>query len=212
MKSIKFELCNAALLIGLIATATSAHAEIGYKIPNGFGWRQGIPLHLLENASVQKDLGLSAEAAVKLAKWKQAIVAAMKSQIPKELDPSKRAEMVGTVHARYQSQLDEILTADQQTRLHEIHLQMAGMDALSDAAVAKALNMSLEQQQRIYNVHDRMWTEEFRSIKGGRFTPTLSMADRDALLLAVLSPDQKRMFEKLRGKPFGASGRLPTLP
>ena len=60
-------------LIILLAIAGFAHAQISYKIPTGFGSRQGLPFDLLEVEAVQKDLGLSAETAYKLSLWKASV-------------------------------------------------------------------------------------------------------------------------------------------
>lgn len=199
------------VLVALMASATLAYAEIIYRIPKGFGWRQGIPLQLLEEEAVQKDLGLSAETAFNLAKWKELFVTAMETEVPKSADPAKRVELIGLVQAKYQSQLDQILTPEQQTRLHEIHLQKAGLDALSDAAVAMELNLTAEQQKQILAVHQRMLSEEKALVKRGRLPGALSKAGRDELLLGVLSSEQQQMFAGLKGKPFDEMGCLPTL-
>jgi hypothetical protein len=58
-------------LAALFAISATTYAEVTYRIPRGFGWRQSVPLFLLDDEAVQKDLELSAEAARKLAQLKK---------------------------------------------------------------------------------------------------------------------------------------------
>src|SRR5262245_16823218 len=172
------------MVAALFAIIRVAGAEIIYKIPKGFGWRQGVPVQLVEDDAVQSDLELDAATAHKLAGWKSMVRKAIDSEVPSNTDPAQELEKRRLVQSRYQPQLDEILNPAQQLRLDEIHLQQAGMNALSDAAVAKVLRLTPEQEQQILAIHERMRREEARQVKTRDTTGHLSIGARDDMLLA----------------------------
>ncbi len=198
-------------LMFLLAIAGFAHAELSYKIPTGFGWRLGFPLHLLEVEAVQKDLGLSAEKAYKLSLWRASVDEAAKAEAASVKDKIKRREVLQKVQFTFQSELALILTPEEQNRLHEIDLQMEGLEALSDPSVAKALELSTDQKANIRSIHNRMMKEEIASVKGGRKADHLTFKDRDQLLLDVLNPAQQDNFRSMKGLAFDRSGFLQTL-
>lgn len=187
-----------------------AQSEIAYQIPTGFGWRVGIPLHLLELEAVQKDLGLSPETSYKLSQWKTAVTEAARIGSTAIRDVAKLREIHQRAQAKIQSDLELILTPAQQERLHEIDLQLEGLEALSDKAVASSLELTPEQSARITAIHNRMRREEMDAIKGGRKAGT-STKDRDKQLLDVLKPQQHDKFVSLKGAIFDTSGFLPNL-
>ncbi|MFO0923386.1 MAG: WD40 repeat domain-containing protein [Pirellulales bacterium] len=193
------------------AIACQAHGEIIYKIPTSFGWRLGLPLHLLEQEAVQRDLGLTAEKSYMLSLWRESIESAAKSQIGSIKDKNKRREILAQIQLEPQFELGDILTSDQQNRLHEIDLQLEGLEALSDELVAKTLEFSPDQYFRIRSIHNRMLKEEKDSVKGGRKADHLTFADRDKMLLDVLLPAQQEKFRQMKGAEFDRQGFLPTL-
>lgn len=188
----------------------NAKSEISYKIPTGFGWRVGIPLHLLELEAVQKDLGLSPETSYKLSRWKTVVTEAARGETTAIRDAAKLREIHQQAQANIQSDLELILTQAQQERLHEIDLQLAGLEALSDRTVASSIGLAPEQSARITAIHNRMRKEEMDSIKGSRKAGT-STTDRDKQLLDVLKPEQQEKFASMKGVGFDSSGSLPNL-
>ena len=207
--------CVTELML-LLAIAGSAHAQITYKIPTGFGWRQGLPLDLLEVEAVQKDLGLSAETSYKLSLWRASVAEAAKSEaasVKDEIRPGKilRSEILQKVQLTFQSELDLLLTAEQQNRLHEIDFQLEGCEALSDPRVAEALELTSEQQSKISSIHKRMLREEIDSEKGAPKADHLTFEARDQLLLDVLKPAQQDNFSRMKGSAFDRSGFLQSL-
>jgi hypothetical protein len=188
-----------------------ARSEISYKIPTGFGWRSGLPLHLLEVEAVQKDLGLSAEASHLLSQWKATVSEAARTESVAIKDKVKLRKILQREQTKFQSELNLILTPKLQERLHEIDLQFEGLEALSDGAVATALELSSAQISAIRAIHERMLKEEIKSVKGGGKADYLSMRDRDKLLLDVLKPEQQVEFARMKGSDFDSSGFLPYL-
>ncbi len=197
-------------LILLFEVTGVAVAQLTYEIPAGFGWRQGLPFDLLEAEAVQKDLGLSAEKAHKLSLWKESVSEAAKPALTSVIDQRQRRAVRHTVERAFQPELDLILTAEQQNRLHEIDLQMEGLDALSDPSVGESLELTSPQKDKILSIHKQMVRAEIDSLKRPR-DKYLTMEDRDPLLLDVLSPAQQDRFRQMKGAAFDKTGFLPTL-
>jgi WD40 repeat protein len=190
---------------------SNARSEISYKIPTGFGWRVGLPLHLVDLEAVQRDLGLTAEASYKLQRWKLLVLEGGNEAALAVRDKAKLREIHERSQSKLEAELGLFLTQTQKERLHGIDLQMEGMNALSDAAVASTLGLSPGQNAAIRAIHNRMQREEIKSVKGGRKAGDLSMKDRDELLLAVLNSEQQETFVRLKGMEFDRRGILPTL-
>jgi len=111
------------------------------------------------------------------------------------------------------AKLEEILLPGQLTRLREIFIQQAGAEALNDEEVAGKLEIAEAQKTKLAEIRranrDAM-NEQMRGLFGGeggdRDAARAKMDELrkagDAKLLAVLSPDQQKTFEEMKGKPF----------
>ena len=107
--------------------------------------------------------------------------------------------------------LAAILLPNQVKRLNEIYLQVAGVNALNDAEVAKELEITDEQKEKMAKVRD-----ENRESMGAQMRELFSSGDRDAAMakvnelrkagdekvLAVLNDTQKKKFEEMKGEKF----------
>ncbi len=222
----------AVLLMGRDA---NAQIMIPRHQPPGFGWREGIPLQLVTKSSaVQKELGLSPDAVEKITELQAQIDKEMKLEIERineeggskeggrsllskeqrEDSGRKRQETNRILKKRYENRVNELLTSEQQTRLHQIHLQAAGVAALSDAAVVKALGLSDEQQKRIADLYPQTVSAFASRLKGQpqkapfAFSPFNLNTEqdfedaRDRALLEVLNDEQKKAFDGLKGERF----------
>ncbi|MBS0261539.1 MAG: hypothetical protein JSS02_06235 [Planctomycetes bacterium] len=156
----------------------------------GFGWRQALPVALLSDAAVQKDLGLSTESIQKLKD--------------------------GTSDINW----SEVLTPEQKVRLEQIHLQQARLiNAFSDTAVIKELGGFTDRQQQSIQAAHKHWhaiRESFpNKLRNGRvrYQPDefqKRVAERmqqneqelTKNLLNVLTPEQAKKFHELKGKPL----------
>lgn len=112
--------------------------------------------------------------------------------------------------------LEEVLLPEQLERLEQISIQSRGPRALEDPAIAAKLNFTDEQKTKM---------EDVRSKSGERMRALFSSGDRDKMregfeklrkeseeeVLAVLTADQRKQFEEMKGKPFelpeGSFGR-----
>lgn len=198
-------------LAAALAGIQVVHAEISYKIPGDFGWRAGVPLELFEDEAVLSDLSLDAKAAHALAGWKAQIMTEVEAEASSNPDPAKRLEIRRSVLERRKQELDEILSPAHQSRLYELHLQKAGLNGLSDSAVADSLGLSPEQRRQVLAIHQLMFSQEKTAVKTGRTTGHLTMAARDEKLFDILSDVQKETFDRLKGRPFDSSGCLQWL-
>jgi hypothetical protein len=112
------------------------------------------------------------------------------------------------------AKLTEILLPHQIKRLNEIYVQQAGTAALLDDEISKMLNVSAAQKTKITELRQQSqeafgaaMREMFQGGGGGdRDANRTKMEElrkaNDAKVLAVLSADQQKKFEELKGKPF----------
>jgi hypothetical protein len=111
------------------------------------------------------------------------------------------------------AKLAEILLPHQIDRLNQIFVQVAGVEALRDEEIAKELGISEAQTTKIAEVrraNQEAMGEQMRELFGGgggdRDAARAKMEEirkaNDAKVLAVLSPEQQKKFEEMKGKPF----------
>jgi hypothetical protein len=214
----------------------------------------GGALALLAQESVQKELGLSPETIEKGRKLVDEVREAGQAEMAslfgqggfqnmteeqrREL-PAKMTAMAAAMQAKYAPKAKELLTPDQYTRLQQIGWQVAGINALQDAELAKQIGLSPEQSEKI-TASNRDFQAKQQSLMrelfagrgpggapgggqgGGRpggdgFAKVQELnKEREAAAMAILTADQKASFEKLKGKPFDVTslqmGRGPGGP
>lgn len=112
------------------------------------------------------------------------------------------------------ARLAEVLLPEQMKRLSEIYVQVAGMGALQDEDVATELGITESQKSKLADVQRQnqeamgaAMREMFQGGGGGdrdagRAKMEQLRKDSDAKLLAVLSSDQQKKFDALKGKAF----------
>jgi len=114
------------------------------------------------------------------------------------------------------AKLAEILLPHQIKRLNEIFIQQNGVSALQDEDIAKDLGVSEAQKAKLAEVRlaNRQTVQDqmralFQGGGGGGGDREANRAKieeiqkaADAKLLAVLTPDQQKKFEEMKGKPF----------
>ena len=245
-------------LVACLAFATAAQAQGpgggrrgggfgggGFGGFGGMGGGGGALFMLVNNEAVQKDLGLSSDTTEKLKKigeeFNTAIRESMSAGGPRpnfqemsEEDRNKAfakmAETGKAVSEKYLPKLKEALTADQYTRLQQIHWQNMGTGALADPEVVKALAITKEETDKIAEVN-KDFGEKMREMfaqgpggggGGGREKFAEMMKERDTKIVAVLTKTQQEEFDKLKGKEFdvaqlrrgfgGPGGRGPGGP
>jgi hypothetical protein len=108
------------------------------------------------------------------------------------------------------AKLAEVLLPHQIKRLTEIYIQQAGLAAIQDEDIAQELGISDAQRTKMTEVR-----QANQETLGPQYREAFQLEDEarrskleelrkigDAKLLAVLSSDQQKKFEAMKGKPF----------
>lgn len=213
-------IAGGAIALALLMTS-SASAQFG-----GRGIR--IPasvqnLMMMGSKEVKKELDLNADQqksiddlASQMRSEAMEIMSGLQDLSPEE----QRAEipslmkMMTEKSKELQAKVDKVLNAKQLTRLRELSVQRREGEALEDDEVAEALKLSSEQKKKIVALReetDEKQQELIKSITSGE-----GGGDRGALrekimglrkelgdkTLAVLTPEQRESFEKMKGAKF----------
>ncbi len=113
--------------------------------------------------------------------------------------------------AKMKEQLEEVLFPEQMERLEQISLQLRGIAALTDEKVAGELKITTAQKEKMTKVQ-----EEQRQSMGDKVRELFSGGDRENMreamqkmrddmensILGVLTSDQKKKFEEMKGEKF----------
>ena len=124
-------------------------------------------------------------------------------------------------NTKMKEQLEEVLFPEQLERLQEINIQLQGIAALRNADVAKELKITDAQKKELEEVQAglmekmREGMRELFTSGGGREGMREKIEkmreDMEGDVLGVLTSDQKKKFEEMKGEKFempeGAFGR-----
>jgi len=222
--------------------AAFAQGRGGFGGGRGMGGGGGLMgLALLE--PVQKDLGLDKESAevAEIKKMAEAMGKEAQEEMTKltggdpmalfnmsQEDRQKMMTKMGEVNqkltAKYLPDVKKLLKDEQFTRLQQIHWQQQGTGAFADAEVAKALELSKEQQEKLAAVNTEFGTKQrelFQSAfqgggggGGGGFEEMQKKiaeltTERDKKANEILSKEQQEKFTNLKGKEFDLASLRP---
>ncbi len=191
--------------------------------PGGIGGGMGV-LGLLRIEQVQKEIELLDDQKADLEKLGEKARAAMQEvfgnfrNLSREEMQQRREEIQQKMQEqqkKLQAELEKILLPHQLERLEQIRIQLMGIRALEDPEVAEKLNITDAQKEKIRQVQEQArekMREAFQGMRGGQgqrpdpqamreqFTKLREQIEKD--VLAVLTPEQKKKFEELKGEPF----------
>jgi Spy/CpxP family protein refolding chaperone len=168
------------------------------------------PLFLLQQKDVQKDLKLSSD---QIAKVKDAFDKQKQdTQALRELQGDARQDRVRDLMRADQKTMHEVLQPDQQKRLRQIMLQEQGAPAFAHPRVARELNISDDQEQKIEDLLDTAGHKMRSLYRSGQSDTTRQQAEdldkqTTTSILDVLTPEQKMKWKKMVGDPF--HGEIP---
>ena len=178
-------------------------------------------IFMLRAEAVQKELGFSDE--------QKKSVAAIANQLQAEameiisglqdLSPEEQKEhmpelmkMVGEKGQEMQEKVDKILEAKQAARMKELSLQSRGAAALEDEEIISTLKIKDDQKEKLVAIREeggKKMEEAMQSLRGGGGDAgemrQKIMAMRKELgekALAVLTPEQREQFDKMKGAKF----------
>jgi len=213
-----------AKVSGLLYVLASASA-FAQPPGNGFGFRASgaspqEPSYLMQSESVQKELKLSEAQNVELKMLREneengshPFFRGLRGKSSEEIQQALEQ------HAEeLRDQIAKVLTPEQVNRLHEIHLQVAGVDALGFDDVADKLGLTQTQRAQLNNNDDdaRRRLAELNAQMGSmspndaqqqawKAKQTEIAAARNASALAILTGDQLKKFDTLQGEKFDTS-------
>ena len=185
----------------------------------GRGLRRGSLLGLLSLEQVQKELKLSKEQVGKVKKVGEQFASEMRKHyaaLRKVEDREKRRAKITELAARYnpktREQLCDILAKEQMTRLCQIRMQVrATLENLSSKDVADELKLTEDQKKTVAAISKDMQakrSELFRDMRNAsreqrtaafqKYRKLSAEADKQAL--AVLTAEQSKAFEEMKGK------------
>ena len=136
-------------------------------------------------------------------------------QTPEERAAAEKRQLERAQEER--AELAKVLLPQQIKRLNEIYIQQVGTGALADEEIAKELGISDAQRAKLAEIRQQNQEAFFAAMRerfqngggggGGDREAAQARTDEmrkanDAKLLAVLSADQQKKFEEMKGKPF----------
>lgn len=228
----RFVLAAATFAAALAATPAFAQRQGGGFGGFGGGRGGGGLLGLLRMEEVQKEIELLDDQKEQVNKLAEEARAAFTQgqqgdresfQNLSEEERQKRfaefREQAEKRAAEQKTKLADILLPNQMERLEQLNIQQQGTRALTDKEVVAKLKLSEDQQKKIETVY----TDAFQKLRdqgqqGGGFERFQAMQKQiETDVLAVLTEDQKKQFDELKGKPFtfpqrqfgGGQGRRP---
>lgn len=188
----------AAVVAIVVSPALAQQRQRG----RGFGGFGGSTIFLLGQKSVQEELKLSDEQVTKV---KELADKQRESfQGLRDLSQEERRTKMQEMAKANEKAVAEILKPQQLRRVKQIALQQQGVRAVNNEEVAKALNITDEQKEKIREIQ----RSAFEGIRGlgrdeeGRKKLQELMKETNEKAMAVLTAEQKSKLKKMQGKPF----------
>lgn len=167
--------------------------------------RGGRELSLLTQKSVQEDLKLSPEQAQGVSRLLGKRRDAIRNF--RNLSPEEWRAKFQELEDQ-EASLATLLQAEQSTRLRQIAVQLRGTDAYNDPDIAKALELSHEQKEKIRLLQDEARLTAWAEFASGEMRDSDRRRMEDAWrstreqIQALLSDGQKERWKELTGEPF----------
>ena len=171
-----------AMLIALVAsTVAGAPTKPANKVNRGAGG-PGLDASLLQMDQVQKELQLTEEQRTKL------LMIGMQM-----LQTGKRGNL--------EKQVNAVLKSEQRQRLKEIRLQLDGVSALLNPKIGKELNLDADQIAKLRAIQTSVSSAPSAKAGADQYLKLLAARkEATAKALEVLTPEQRKKFEKMQGK------------
>lgn len=188
---------TAAVVTMAVGTVPAQQRQRG-----GFGGFGGNTIFLLGQKSVQEELKLTDEQVKKVqevAEKQREAFQGLRDLSPEE-QRTKRQELAKA----NDKAVAEILKPQQLKRVKQIALQQQGVRAVNNEEIAKALNITDEQKEKIRDI-GRQSFEQMRDIsrdEEGRKKLQELMKQTNEKMMAVLTAEQKTKLKEMQGEPF----------
>jgi len=227
----KFGMKSFAVALALLTVAIGAAQQEGRQgRRNWGGQRQQMGAMVLLRSDVQEDLKLSDEQKTKLETMRQSLRGGRRGggrrnggdgaggagggeRQPRGERPTR--EQMEAQREAQQKQINDLLTPDQQKRLKEIQLQLAGSQAIVNPEVQKDLALTDAQKTKIASlqktfrdamgaIRERVQKQEITREQSGESMRKNNDVLREELQ-KVLTPEQAAKLKAMGGKPFERS-------
>ncbi|MBW4614976.1 MAG: Spy/CpxP family protein refolding chaperone [Desmonostoc vinosum HA7617-LM4] len=185
------------------------------------------PLKLLQNSQIKKELNLTDEQSTKIKQIEEDFRASLRQRVSgvslKGLDEKQQEQKITEISKDLDKQIQDtrtkvgaVLTPEQQTRWKQIALQIYGWGVLTKDDYSADLKLTPEQLQKMNQLRDEMvqkmranWQNPDNSkqprtqvIAQNRQRLEQIVKNTNEQALAVLTPEQKKNLETLKGKEF----------
>ncbi len=187
----------------------------------GRGGGMGSPASLINRADVQKDLAITDDQKTKLKDLQAKQMEEMQAQRQAGgggggggFDREAMMKAMKERQEKNEKAVNEILTPEQQKRLKEIYVQLAGGSAILNEGIQKDLELTDDQKTKIKDLQTKQQeaNAELRTKMQNQEIDRQQMQDiqkknNDALkeeLIKVLTADQAAKFKAMAGKEFKA--------
>jgi hypothetical protein len=169
-------------------------------------WRTMFLTRLLDEEAVRKDLNLEEAEAKRAREQSDGLFKDFGPKIFgtfRNLTPEARREKLQEMTRAAERSLADSLTPQRVNRLKQIALQQRGAQALTDTEVAKSLELTTAQKEKIRTIQAEARKAAFGRPPGGRWGPNpQEMKALHAKLLGVLTEKQRAIWVKIMGKPL----------
>jgi hypothetical protein len=213
-----------ALALGLIAIVAAPAWSQQPKGRGGSGGRGAGAAALLANKDVQRELKITEVQATKLAAFSTEFGRTIREDMAnvRKLPEAERAAKLrevaaGKHHSDMIRALGSILTEEQIKRFEQISLQHAGAAAFATARVQQKLKITDDQKSKIREIEQRSAAairKAGESIQGDREGATKKITglqkETSEQIHALLSDDQRKIWNELTGEPFEVKLEAPA--
>ena len=190
-----------AVVLAVPAICVAAASSQELALPEG----TTVKLLLLRQKSVQKELAISADVAKKITEFTEHQSEAFGKAVG--LAEGERKKAIAHLAEENKKFLADTLNARQGTRLDQLYLQFTAPYQLTRPEVAKALNLTEDQQKKFKDLHTEYRTQ-LRDILFGKDTE--GRAEKYAKLrettstkiLSILTEKQQAQAREAVGAPF----------
>jgi hypothetical protein len=187
------------LIVPVVWVATARPAD--EILPEG----ATVPLLLLRQKSVQEELKLTPEVVKKIMDFTNKESDEYREGLKlKDAEKEKKIEALEKANQKF---LEDNLSADQRKRLNQITLQVTGLHQLNRPDVAKALDLTAEQQATFKRMHDEakkqyedIFQAKTREDKNEKLAKLREAMDKK--IESVLTDEQKKKARAAVGEQF----------
>jgi hypothetical protein len=190
-----------ALVLAIPVVWVAAARSADEIVPEG----TTVPLLLLRQKSVQEELKLTPEVVKKILDFTNKESDEYREGLKlKGADKEKKFDALEKANQKF---LEDNLSAEQRKRLNQITLQVTGLQQLNRPDVAKALDLTAEQQATFKRMNDEAKKQyedilqaKTREDKNEKLAKLREAIDKK--IVSVLTDEQKKKAREAVGEPF----------